>query len=59
MGKEQAIDRYISYQMQIRETLESIENKLTDSASPEEINWGHVGWISDLAAKLKEIDENF
>ena len=56
---EKAIDRYMMYMGQIEERLENIKNKLTDNAAPEDINWGHVGWISDLATKLKEIDDNF
>lgn len=56
---EEALDRYIHYQIEIRETLKRIEDKLTDNVAPEDVNWGHVGWIADLAAKLKEIDENW
>ena len=56
---EEALDRFIHYQIEIRETLKSIEDKLTDRAAPEEIGWGHVTWIADLAKNLKELDDEF
>ena len=45
------------YQIEIKEILRSIEDKLSDTVSPEDVNWGHVGWIADLHAKLKEANE--
>ncbi len=56
---EAALDRYMTHQIAIREILRRIEDKLTDKVAPEDVNWGHVGWISDLHANLKEIDENW
>ena len=56
---EKALDQYISHQMRIRETLESIAAKITDNVAPEDVNWGHVAWIADLSKYLEEIDREF
>ena len=56
---DKAMDKFLesthdSVQM-LKDILEHMENHM--DASPEEINWGHVGSAGHVAEKLSEITE--
>ena len=57
MENEQAVDRYVTQIGIASEALERLTQYVEDHGeiAPDDVNWGHVGQMADLAGKLVDM----
>jgi hypothetical protein len=59
-NNDKALAKFLSHKAEIDAMLERLQG-LRDAhfdANPEEINWGDVGTLADMAKKLREISDS-
>ncbi len=57
--KRTALDAFIEHKARIDEMLERLQTASAEhfETNPDEINWGHAGFLADIASDLQHITD--